>query len=653
MAVDGIALHAIIDELGGLLAGGRVEKIFQTGAYEITLCVHAGGEHYRLLLSADPAAPRLHLTRSKKENPALPPPFCMVLRKYLSGSRILSVRQQGFDRVAELEFETRNEMGDNVTKRLILEIMNRQSNLILVNSAGVIHDAIRHADSSVNRFREVMPARPYVLPPAQDKLAPDGLDEAAIRRILAPDADTAADGTAGEGTAAGQTVSKRLLGAVSGFSPNICDSICRAAGIAPNTPLGALNEAGREAIVRELAETVREIAEGRWRAAILAGGKDFHCLRVCAEVCGVQHGFSTVNLAADRLYTARDEELRFEREKAAVMRVVTGNADKLSKKLAEYRRSLEDAAGYERERQYGELLTAQLYALPETADRVTLTDYFAPDAPELELELDGSRSVADNAQLFFKRYRKHKATCENAGKLADKAQLELDYLENVRAMLQNASTLDEVEDIRRELYDEEFYAADAAARTRGQTAANKSGANANAPVTAYLGGKPASKKTLRERAKAAKGKAGKNGKNGAAGGTGSGNDPDRSASASGVTQPIVRYSPGGLRILIGRNSRQNEKLSLRDAAPEDMWFHVKNAPGSHVVLKLKEAQRLAGDEDLLAAAQLAAYYSSQRAGSKVDVDYTLIKNVKKIPGGRPGMVTYNNFRTLTVAPGSL
>ena len=129
MAVDGIALHAITDELGGLLAGGRVEKIFQTGAYEITLCVHAGGEHYRLLLSADPAAPRLHLTRSRKENPALPPPFCMVLRKYLAGSRILSVRQQGFDRVAELEFETRNEMGDNVTKRLILEIIGNRKHL--------------------------------------------------------------------------------------------------------------------------------------------------------------------------------------------------------------------------------------------------------------------------------------------------------------------------------------------------------------------------------------------------------------------------------------------------------------------------------------------------------------------------------------------
>ncbi len=654
MAFDGIVLHAVIDELGGLLAGGRVEKIFQTGAYEITLLVHAGGEHYRLLLSADPAAPRMHLTRSKKENPALPPPFCMVLRKYLTGSRILSVKQQGFDRVAVLEFETRNEMGDNVVKRLILEIMNRQSNIILVSAAGIIHDAVRHADSSVNRFREVMPARPYVLPPAQDKLAPDGLDEAAIRVILTPDA---ADGT-GDDALHGQNVSKRLLGAISGFSPLLCDSVCRTAGIDPKTPLGALGEAEREAICRELYATVREIAEGRWKAAILEGERDFHCLRVCADACGVQHGFSTVNLAADRFYTARDEEQRFAREKAAVMRVVTGNADKLSKKLAEYRRSLEDAAGYERERQYGELLTAQLYALPETAERVTLTDYFAPDAPQLELELDASRSVADNAQLFFKRYRKHKAACENAGKLADKAQLELDYLDNVRAMLQNAASPEEVEDIRRELYDEEYYSADAATGRKVQAAPN-------APVTAFLGGRPASKKALRERAKAAKGKAGKSagksaeksgkgsvGKgsgNGSGGRNGAGDDPGTAATA-GATQPVLRYSPGGFRILIGRNSRQNEKLTLRDAAPEDMWFHVKNAPGSHAVLKLKEAGRPAGDADLVAAAELAAYYSSQRGGSKVDVDYTLIKNVKKIPGGRPGMVTYNNFKTLTVAP---
>ena len=251
--------------------------------------------------------------------------------------------------------------------------------------------------------------------------------------------------------------------------------------------------------------------------------------------------------------------------------------------------------------------------------------------------MDASRSVADNAQLFFKRYRKHKAACENAGKLADKAQLELDYLDNVRAMLQNAASPEEVEDIRRELYDEEYYSADAATGRKVQAAPN-------APVTAFLGGRPASKKTLRERAKAAKGKAGKSagksaeksgkgsvGKgsgNGSVGRDGAGDDPGTAATA-GATQPVLRYSPGGFRILIGRNSRQNEKLTLRDAAPEDMWFHVKNAPGSHAVLKLKEAGRPAGDADLVAAAELAAYYSSQRGGSKAGPAWSHILILKR------------------------
>ncbi|MBP5730267.1 MAG: NFACT family protein, partial [Clostridia bacterium] len=210
MAFDGVVLHAVIDELSGLLTGGRVEKIFQPEPGELVMLIHASSEHYRLLLSADPASARIHLTRSKKENPALPPPFCMVLRKYLTGARLSAVRQQGFDRVAVLEFETRNEMGDNEIKRLVLEIMNRQSNIILLNSAGIIHDAIRHADFSVNRYREIMPARPYTPPPAQDKISPLDLTPELIKRTLSE--------------AASQTVSKCLLSVADGFSPMLCDA---------------------------------------------------------------------------------------------------------------------------------------------------------------------------------------------------------------------------------------------------------------------------------------------------------------------------------------------------------------------------------------------------------------------------------------------
>ena len=653
MGFDGIVLHSVIYELSGLITGGRVEKIYQPGPNEVVLLIHSGGEHYRLSLSADPAAAGIHLTRSKKENPSLPPPFCMVLRKYLSGSRVASVCQQGFDRVAFIEFETRNEMGDNETKRLILEIMNRQSNIILVNSAGVIHDAIRHAASSVHRFREIMPARPYAPPPSQDKLSPAGLSADAVRERLFPGCDTA---------------SRSVLNAFYGFSPLLCDSICLKAGIPPKTPLGALHAEDREALCAQIEKVGAEIAENDYRPAILLSGGDFHCLRVCAEMNGPVKPFGTVNMAADTFFSEKEQQASFEREKSRVMRAVAGNVDKLSEKIEEYRRELDGAEGYERQKQIGELLTASLYMLPETADTVTVTDYYTEGSPELTVELDGSKTVAANAQLYFKKYRKHKATCENVDRMLKKALPELDYLESVASMLKNASTVEEVRDIRAELIDEGFYGDNAGGRGFGNGSGeatgkgrkqpgktDKTGKSDGQPWSATMGGKPASKKTLRERAGAAK--AGK--KNGPKG-SGSGNDhsggsllsrDDSAGANTGASRPLVRTTPDGLRIMIGRNSRQNEKLTLRDAAPEDLWFHVKNAPGSHVVLKLKESGVNApSDSDVLFAAGLAAYYSSQRAGTKVDVDYTTVKNVKKIPGGRPGMVNYHSFNTITVKP---
>ncbi len=647
MAFDGIFLHAIIDELNGLLSGGRVEKIFQPEPAAIVLLIHASGEHYRLLLSADPASARIHLTRGKKENPSSPPPFCMVLRKYLTGARITSITQQGFDRVAFIEFETRSEMGDNVVKKLILEIMNRQSNIILVNSAGIIHDAVRHADSSVNRYREIMPARPYTPPPAQDKLTPPELTEEKVRDCIR--------------NAGSATVSKCLLSLAAGFSPMLCDAVCLGAGLAPDTPPAAPGDAETAAVAAETMKTVREIIAGEYAPAITRGGKDFHCLRVCRDAYGADRIFNTVNLAADCFFEAKAVSARFEREKAAAAREISANIAKISKKLTEYRRELEESAGYGREKEIGELLTSQLYGLPEFAGEAVLTDYYSPGSPEITVALDPSRSVAANAQIYFRRYRKHRAAVETVGKLAGRLQGELDYLENVLAMLNNSSTVEEIEDIKAELRSEFVFASAGDPDDDGPGRQRNSGRGQAAqtqPQSAYMGGKPASKKSLRARANAAKAKSGaKNGKNGSGRPGGPGNNGAvadgagrGSGAESGLTRPIVRLTASGKRIFIGRNSRQNEKLTLRDSAPDDMWFHVKNAPGSHVVLKLREAGCAAEDSDLETAAALAAFYSSQRAGSKVDVDYTPVKNVKKIPGGRPGMVTYSGFRTLTVEP---
>jgi len=642
MAFDGIVLHAVIGELSGLLAGGRIEKIFQTGAYEITLLVHAGGEHYRLLLSADPATAGLHLTRRKSDNPTVCPPFAMVLRKYLTGAHLLSVTQSGFDRVAVLEFETRGDLGDLETKRLIIEIMNRQSNIILVNGSGVIHDAIRHADESVNRYREILPARPYVAPPAQDKTAPDSLSQALISDFLTDPA------------APGKNASGRILALVSGFSPLLCDCICRSVELDPKKPAGALTGNDAEKLAEKVMELAQKIGRGEYFPAIFPSG-EMHCLEICAQDLGVSRKFNTVNMMLDNYFSAKAETAAFERRKSGIAHIISANTEKITAKIREYREMVDAAADADRQKQLGELLTANLYRLPEYAETARVTDYYTEGSPEVEIELNPSRTVAENAQQFFKKYKKQRSAGENGRKLLEKTLPELEYLENVGSMLSSASSMDELADIEAELREQQLTSgANDSARRR---ASRDSGASANMPWSAFSGGRPASKKSRREKAKAARARSGsgsagaKGGKNGGAGGAGaSGASGTSDSDSRELSKPLTRYAPDGTRIRIGKNSRQNERLTLREAADGDLWLHLHGAPGSHVILCAREKGGQISDESLLAAAELAAYYSSARGSTKADVDYTPVKNVKKLPGGRPGLVTYTDYKTVTVRP---
>ena len=146
MAYDGIVISGVIWELSRLLEGSRITKIYQAEKDEILLTCNKNGENYKLLISCNPSNPRLHLTRTQKENPLVAPQFCMVLRKHIQGGKINKICQWGFDRIVEINIDTYNEMGDPVTKKLIVEIMGRHSNIILTGQENIIYDAIKHVD---------------------------------------------------------------------------------------------------------------------------------------------------------------------------------------------------------------------------------------------------------------------------------------------------------------------------------------------------------------------------------------------------------------------------------------------------------------------------------------------------------------------------
>jgi predicted ribosome quality control (RQC) complex YloA/Tae2 family protein len=173
---DGIVTKAVSDELNRTIAGGRIFKIYQPSRDTIIFHIRAGSVNYKLLLSCNANSARVHLTDTEFENPINPPMFCMLLRKHLSGGTVLNIEFMNFERILRFHVEVTDELGDKSEKQLVIEIMGRHSNIILLNSSGVIIDSVKHVDHYINRFREIMPARHYILPPAQDKANPFEID---------------------------------------------------------------------------------------------------------------------------------------------------------------------------------------------------------------------------------------------------------------------------------------------------------------------------------------------------------------------------------------------------------------------------------------------------------------------------------------------
>ncbi len=588
MPYDGIVAAAVVWELSGLLANGRIEKIYQTELDEIILGCHAGGERYRLLLSASPANPRIHLTHSKKENPLAAFPFCMVLRKHIQGGRIVAIRQNGYDRVITLEIEARNEMGDLVTKYLIAEIMGKHSNLILTGPTGVIYDAIKHVDNDISRFREVMPARMYQVPPAQNKKNPDQLD--LIGRELAA-------GTVPE-EQSGLSAGKFLLQAVSGFSPYLCQAICDKAGVEANAAIAQLSQLERQRLRDILLQVRQAILSHRYEPFLDGERKDYHCLGIAQRGTGKQ--YNTVNGMLDEFYTGRDAQDRLQQKKASLTKNIHLALERCGRKLAIQEETLRECAACETYRLQGELLTANLYQLREGMSEAVVEDYTQDPPQPVTIPLDKNLTPAKNAQLLFKKYHKAKSAYDNATIQKNAYLEERRYLENVAALLQNCTGDLEIQEIRQELSEEGYL---------------------------KFGGTTSAKHSKRKKGKT------------------SGNAP--------VSPPMKFQSADGYEILVGKNNKQNDQLTLRTASAGDLWFHVKNAPGSHVILRTVSQGGTPTDLAIQEAAVLAATYSSAKRSAKVAVDYTKVKHVKKASGAKPGMVYYTDYRTILVQPREL
>lgn len=429
MPFDGIVTYAITEELKTDIQGGRINKIYQPTATELYLTIRNHRKNYTLLLSIHPSYARLHLTDNLVRNPAEPPTFCMHLRKHIGGAIIEHIEQDDLERIVSFTFHTFNEIGDRETKTLVMEIMGRHSNVLLLNDTQTkIINCLKHVPPFQNRYRSLLPGADYRKPPQQEKLNLLTADSKKFVQRL--------DFNAGR-------LDKQIVQNIAGISGVIGKEI------AERVNLGA--QAAYQNAYEALQQQVKDHA---FEPAIYRKPKeDFHVLPM--EHLTEKEVFPSANAMADAFYVNKAERDRVKQRVKDVSRIVKNELDKNIRKKAIHEKTLKKAAAKEDYQIQGELLTAHMHQVQKGDETVTVIDYYDPDQNERTISLKTDKTPSENAQLFFKQYRKLQAAEAKATAEIIKTDQEIAYLEDVLQQLDSARDED-VEEIRDELAEEGY-----------------------------------------------------------------------------------------------------------------------------------------------------------------------------------------------------
>lgn len=566
MPLDAVCLQGVVTELAPLITGSRIEKIQQPARDQIILLLRGSR---RLLLSASGGQPRLHLTETLRDNPAQPPMFCMLLRKYLSGGIIEKIEQIPLERVVKLTISAADELGERSRYFLLLEAFPRRANLILTDKNSHILDCLRRIDFEMNQERQVLPGLFYRLPATPDKLNPFTVEMEEFYNRASVAADTPAD--------------EFLVNTFNGMSPLVARELAfRGCGSVDAPPpqvadtLWAAFSAWRD--------TVNENNFTPVMLKRIDAPMDFSYMPIAQYGAAVQQeNYSSFSALLDDFYAKREQAERVKQKGQDLLKTANNAAARLRRKIVLQEKELLDSKDRDKWRIYGELITANLYRMERGMRCLTAQNYYDPECKDVNIPLDVKLSPQENAAKYFKKYTKAKAAEKHITQQLEMGRAELQYLESVLQELTLAESEQDFNDIRSELIDGGYL------RSKG-------------------------KKQAFQR----------------------------------PSKPREFLSTNGLRILVGRNNRQNDRLTTKDAEKWDLWFHTQRIHGSHVILSTGGAQP--DEESIAEAASLAAYFSQAQGSTKVPVDYTPVKYVKKPAGAKPGMVVYTTYKTMLTDP---
>ncbi|MHC8516351.1 Rqc2 family fibronectin-binding protein [Sporosarcina sp. ITBMC105] len=422
MAFDGLFTAAIVEELQKL-KNGRISKIHQPNTQEVIMLVRAGKNNCKLLFSTHPSYSRVQLTDETITNPPEPPMFCMVLRKHLEGGLIQSIEQAGNDRIITFNIRAKNEIGDDINRQLVIEIMGRHSNMILVDpDRSMIIDSIKHLPPSVNSYRTIMPGQPFIPAPHQDKMNPFNVDEATFLQ-LHPTLNSAKD----------------FVTKFSGFSPTHGEELAY-----------RLHDREPHKAFLRFKEFLASFKDGEQTPSIAqVGTKTVFSATQLTYADQTIATFSTVGELLDKVYFARAERERVKSQAADLERWLDNEVAKLKLKMEKLSKEQKAAEKLDTFQLYGELLTANSYAI-QKGDVEAIVDNYYEEGTTVTIPLDPRKTPIENAQRYYARYTKAKNALIMIAEQLQKAQEDIAYFEMIKQQVLQASPND-IDEIREEL----------------------------------------------------------------------------------------------------------------------------------------------------------------------------------------------------------
>ena len=571
MALDGITLGLVKNELKNYILGSKIDKIHQPSKNELVFILRTRNGGYRLYLSCDGQSPRVHLTRYNLENPKTPPMLCMLLRKRLCGATLVDIKQINNDRILIFEFDGTTEIGDKTKYYIICEIMGQRSNIILCDNDYRVIDAIKRVDEEKSSIREILPGLKYELPPMQEKcnIYTDSSDVIADIILSTPE----------------KMLSKAILERIEGFSPIVAREIAYRT-VFDDKQVGLLSDIEKERIIGEIETIKNEISNKEFTLLNSVDGVPFDFSFTNIRQYGnsfTKKTYNSISELLDDFYFEKDKINRTKRKAADLFKLLNSAIERTSRKINNRRLELEKSVNREQIRIFAELITANQYRLTEKSSIYRLENYY-DNNNIIEIPVNPALSSLQNAQKYFKEYKKAANAEKMLYSLIEDGEQELIYLDTVLDNLSRAETEREIAEIRDELEQGGY-------------------------LKIKKGNKPKKEKPL---------------------------------------PPLEFMSSDGFKILVGRNNVQNDILTLKTAKNYDMWLHIQKYAGSHTII-IADKKEIT-DIAIYEAACISAYYSKAQNSSSVAVDYTLVKNVKKPVGAKPGKIIYNTYNTIYVTP---